>query len=642
MHAIGGEPRPGQREMARAVDSALSSGQHLLVQAGTGTGKSLAYLVPALLHAQQQERPVVVSTATLALQAQLMDRDLPRLAQTVEQHTGRPMRWATLKGRGNYACLHRVRAGAPSEQGELVSGETLASEGLGAEVVAARSWAEAEATSGGAGDRDRLSPGVSDRAWAQVSVSSRECLTAAKCPYGTECFAERAKVRARESDVVVTNHVLLAIDAIEGIPLLPEHDAVVVDEGHELVARVTSSAAAELSSATLERAGKRAASLVDPGDLLAAADGLRRALEGVPATRLDPMPTSIVGALREVSAAARAMLSELAGQSDGTDDPAGQAMRKTAQAGLDEVFTISERLLAGKPEDVAWLQSSDRFAEVLRVAPLSVAGLIAGSLLARRTVVLTSATLKLGGSFDTVVRGIGLGEEHPWAELDVGSPFDYGRQGVLYVAHGLPKPGRDGPDPELLDELGELIEAAGGRTLGLFSSRRGAQRAAEVLRDRLATPVLLQGEDLVPTLVRKFLDDPAASLFGTLSLWQGVDVPGPSCTLVVIDRIPFPRPDDPLMSARQRAVAERGGNGFMAVAATHAALLLAQGSGRLIRSTADRGVVAVLDPRLATARYGSFLRDSMPPMWATADKAAVLAALRRLDESARQAAVQTS
>jgi ATP-dependent DNA helicase DinG len=183
----------------------------------------------------------------------------------------------------------------------------------------------------------------------------------------------------------------------------------------------------------------------------------------------------------------------------------------------------------------------------------------------------------------------------------------------------------------MLDELAELIEAAGGRTLGLFSSMRGAQAAAESLRGRLDHPILLQGEETLGELIRRFADDARTCLFGTLSLWQGVDVPGASCQLVVMDRIPFPRPDDPLMSARQKAVEEHGGNGFMAVAATHAALLMAQGAGRLIRATGDRGVVAVLDPRLATARYGGFLRNTMPDLWYTTDRNQVRKSLAAID-----------
>ncbi|MBX9244691.1 ATP-dependent DNA helicase, partial [Actinotalea ferrariae] len=218
----------------------------------------------------------------------------------------------------------------------------------------------------------------------------------------------------------------------------------------------------------------------------------------------------------------------------------------------------------------------------------------------------------------------------PWSAIDVGSPFDYPRSGILYVAKHLPAPGREPTTDQQLDEIAELVESAGGATLGLFSSRRAAVAAAEAMRERLDVPVLCQGDDQLPTLVGRFIEDDATCLFGTLSLWQGVDVPGPTCRLVLIDRIPFPRPDDPVRSARTEAVERSGGNGFMAVSATHAALMLAQGAGRLVRTDTDRGVVAVLDPRLATARYGTFLARTMPPFWQTTDPDVARAALQRL------------
>ncbi len=338
--------------------------------------------------------------------------------------------------------------------------------------------------------------------------------------------------------------------------------------------------------------------------------------------------------------------------------------------------------------EVIWVAERDRArgGNDLRVAPIDVALPLRDKLLTQKTVVFTSATLKLGGDFDALARSLGLkpservdhsvdvgdlgemvqaadtgtvreadtggtddsADDHdddradpdapvvlPWRAVDVGSPFDYRSQAILYVAAKLPPPGRDGLGEEQRDEICALAEAAGGRTLGLFSSRRAAEAAAEAARERLPhLTVLCQGEAQLPELRRQFVEDPHSCLFGTLSLWQGLDVPGETCQLVIIDRIPFPRPDDPLMSARARAVAKAGGNGFMAVSATHAALLLAQGTGRLIRSTSDRGVVAVLDPRLVTARYGAFLRDSLPPMWASGDRDVVLSALRRLDAAA--------
>lgn len=625
--ALGGQERPGQVQMAEAVAEAMEEGRHLLVQAGTGTGKSLGYLVPALLHRDR----VVVATATLALQHQLVERDLPALAAAVADLLPQAASYAVLKGRSNYACLHRVREGVPDDQGALVE---LPSGSLGAEVLELRAWAEEQAEQGGEGEKDHA-PRHTDRAWRQVSVSARECLGAARCAFGQECFAERAKERAGRSHVVVTNHSLLAIDAIEGIPMIPDYDVVVVDEAHELVARVTQAATDELSPAEVERASRRAGRLADPAeaadDLADAAEALRAALASTPEGRVDTIPEELGDALALVRDAARALVSALP-RGTGEDAPDPTAVQ--ARAWTQEIYQTAERMAAASERDVLWVAARDerRGGNHLCVAPLDVAGPMREKLLAEKTAIFTSATLEIGGGFEPVAGSFGLGRsQETWRGLDVGSPFDYAKQGILYVAEGLPAPGRDGMTQATLDEIVELVDAAQGRTLGLFSSRRAAEQAGEEVRSRLGhLTTLVQGEAQLPELARQFVDDPYTCLFGTLSLWQGLDVPGETCQLVIIDRIPFPRPDDPLLSARQRAVERAGGNGFMAVAATHAALLLAQGAGRLIRTAEDRGVVAVLDSRLATARYAGFLRASLPPMWPTSDGRLVRQALARL------------
>ncbi len=616
---IGGSERPGQVQMAEAVATAMAEGSHLLVQAGTGTGKSLAYLVPALLHGG----PVVVATATIALQNQVVDRDLPALVDAVEPLLGRRPTYAILKGRSNYLCRNKVHGGMPDDDGDALF-DPSPTTALGRDVVRLRGWSDETET----GDRDELDPGVSDRAWRQVSVTARECLGAAKCPYGGECFAELSRNRAAEVEIVVTNHAMLAIDALESFSLLPEHDAVVVDEAHELVDRVTGVATDELTAPMAERAARQARRLVDgTEDLTDAAEALEVALETMPEGRLVTLPEQLATAVSMVRDAARDVLSELS-RAKQADDGA----RKVANAAVDAVHDTAERVAAHSPYDVAWVSRDPRRGAVLRVAPLSVNGLLREALFGERSVVLTSATLEVGGSFEAVARQVGLtGDEAPeWTGLDVGSPFDYPRQAILYVARRLPPPGRDGTSPAALDELAALVEAAGGRTLGLFSSMRAAEAAAAAMRERLDVPVLCQGEERTAALVAAFAADEATCLFGTLSLWQGVDVPGDACRLVVIDRIPFPRPDDPLMSARAQAVADAGGNGFMTVSAAHAALRLAQGAGRLVRRSSDRGVVAVLDSRLATARYAGFLRASLPPFWPTTDHEVAVAALRRL------------
>ena len=668
VESIAGQERSGQVEMADAVAEAMSSGRHLLVQAGTGTGKSLGYLVPALIRViEHPDERIVVATATLALQTQLATNDIPAALDAVEAVTGERPRTAILKGRTNYACLLKVRDAAAQDQAALISAGDLAAtiasaplstpeSVLGAEVLALREWAEEQAGSGGLADRDDA-PSHTERAWHQVSIPVRECLGPQRCPYGSECLVEQSRDQARAADLVVTNHALLAINAMHGGTALPEHDAVIIDEAHELVSRVTGAASAELSPQQVERVGKRALTYLEDEvalELLESADALRTALDAAPLERIEDPESEFVRACGRLRAAARAAVSALAGN----DERTVPEKRQTAAA-VKEVLDIAERMATLSEHDVVWVADRERFGREAHVAPLTVAGLMRAKIFGEHTTILTSATLKLGNEFAPVARSVGLriderddaesatvpsaadrveavaGEETehpvPWRGLDVGSPFEYRRQGILYVARSLPPPGRDGLSEAALAEIAELVWASGGRTLGLFSSRRAAETAAVHVRKQLPKlTVLCQGDAQLAELTRRFVAEQEVSLFGTLSLWQGVDVPGETCQLVIIDRIPFPRPDEPLLMARQRAVAEAGGNGFMTVAATHAALLLAQGSGRLIRRLTDRGVVAVLDPRLVTARYGSFLRTSMPDMWPTTSREVAIQALRRL------------
>lgn len=704
---LGGGRRDGQHEMANAVAETIESGTHLLVQAGTGTGKSLGYLVPAVRHAVLEDEHVVVSTATLALQRQVMTRDLPLVAQALAPRLPRPPRIALLKGWHNYVCLHKVAGGYPADEpgtlfdlgdhagaadhpapepGAAESPRGAAS--LGEQVVRLREWAEQTST----GDRDDLVPGVSERAWRQVSVTKMECL-GTRCPLIDDCFPEKARVLSREADVVVTNHAMLGIAASGSPNVLPEHEVVVVDEAHELTDRVTAQATAELSVAIVEHAARlaRRHGGILTTDLDAASAALGSVLVQLPEGRFpDGLPPAALEAVAAVRDAARGLLTDLKPEPAAAKAGAGaDGGSKMAMSTMLALFEVAERMAADPDQNrhtVLWCARGDtgRGGAMTRLyaAPLSVNGLIRTHVLAGRSSVLTSATLALGGTFTPIARSLGLegrtdaepqGPQHlassdveelaarvdaaggtgtddtlavpaaappgtpppgdplPWRGLDVGSPFDYPRQGILYIARHLPPPGREPATDAQLDEIAALIEAAGGRTLGLFSSRRAADAVAAAMRERLDVPVLAQGEDQLPTLVRDFAADERTCLFGTLSLWQGVDVPGPSCQLVLIDRIPFPRPDDPVRSARSEAVAASGGNGFMAVSATHAALLLAQGAGRLIRGVDDRGVVAVLDPRLATARYGDFLTRSLPGFWRTTDRGVVEAALRRLD-----------
>lgn len=630
---IGGERREGQHTMAHVVADAMSTGGHALVQAGTGTGKSMGYLVPSAARAVSTGQAVIVATATLALQRQLVDRDLPRLSAALSEAFDRSVTFAVLKGRNNYVCLNKLHGVVPEDESDALF-ETKRT-ALAEQALAVRAWAEQTTT----GDRDEYAGEIDPRVWRSMSVGRRECVGETRCQYGEECFTVKRRLQAAEADIVVTNHAMLAIDALEGIPVLPPHTAVVIDEGHELVDRATAAVTVELTGAMVERAAGRARRLVDESTLdqvhhaqESLDASLRESAEGLSGpTQLRSLPASVVLALTVLRDSCHQALTQV-GSEDAKDQEA-IAARQQAKGALEEVHDAAAAFLTAGEHEVVWIDPGDSRAPALRVAPLSVSGLLRESLFDRAPVILTSATLAVGGGFDPVLGSLGLSQEKV-VTIDVGSPFDHGRQGILYVAADLPAPGRDGTPMEALDRLAELIEAAGGRTLALFSSWRGVERAADYLRVRLDathTPILVQRRgDSVGVLVDQFAADERSTLLGTVSLWQGVDVPGRSCIQVVIDRIPFPRPDDPLTSARQRAVDEAGGSGFRAVSVPKAGLLLAQGAGRLIRGVDDRGVVAILDARLATAGYGRTLRASLPPFWYTTDKDQALAALARL------------
>lgn len=630
---IGGQPREGQQEMVAAITEAIAEQRHLLVQAGTGTGKSIGYLVPAIAHVRAGGGPVVIATATLALQHQLVSRDLPALDAALLASGQEPISWAVLKGRANYLCRQRI-----ADTVEPPDQVLLDLPGVGrleADAARVREWAEETRT----GDRDEVGE-VDPRVWRAFSVTARECMGATKCPFGQECFAELARARASQADVVITNHALLALHAVDNVPVLPEHDVVVVDEAHELAERTTTAMTAELSPAAASRAFSAARGLVsrDSADLVEKAlSDLGQALfdtEG----RLRTLPEALRAALAGVRDASHAALTELGARGDSDPDQVARVQR--AKAMLDDLHDTAGEALAASEHVVVWVDRGGGRQPTLRLAPLSVALALREGLLADRTAVLTSATLTLAGEFTPIAREVGLdpaGQGDQWHAVDVGSPFTFAEQGILYVASDLPRPGRDGPSAEALERLEVLVRAAGGRTLALYSSWRGVEAAAERLTEADidgVTVLVQQRGDAVGPLVARFASDPTSVLVGTMSLWQGVDVSGAACQLVVIDRIPFPRPDEPLLQARTERVEAAGGSGFAAVSVPRAALMLAQGAGRLIRSTSDRGVVAVLDPRLMTAGYGKTLRASMPPLWLTTSTDVVLGALDRLHHAA--------
>ena len=653
--AIGGSPREGQIEMAEAVANALSDRHHLLVQAGTGTGKSLAYLVPALVHGKK----VLVATATLALQRQLVERDLPKIKAALDKELKRDISFAIYKGVGNYICLQKMN-NAPNDPEAQAVLEVSSLEG---DAKRLRAWAQ---SAGASGDRDDA-PDVDRRVWSANSVSGRECMGADECPSGSKCFAALAKAKAQTADIVVTNHTLLAIEIVDSHPILPERDAIVLDEAHEFMDRTTQAVTEEITAARVLRAANMARKHMPgkAGDaLFKASEKFSKALseygddlkaDPTKAGRLDKLPATLEAPLRGVKEGVAAVTALIAADSE-IIDPNTMAERARVKGALNEISQTATKLLKPGHTHVLWFEPTY---STLYLAPLAVSDVLRGNLLTQTPVIATSATLTVGKSFDAIAKNIGFvigGKNEAEDEvdedednlkkkggmdpanlqiLDVGSPFDFANQGMLYLPKDLPEPGRDGPSKQALTELGELIQAAGGRTLALFSSWRGVEAADEHLRDVLAElklPIITQRRgDSVGPLVDKFAKDEKSILLGTISLWQGIDVPGPACTLVAIDRIPFPRPDEPVLSARAAEADAAGGSGFMQISLPRAALLLAQGTGRLIRSLDDRGVVAILDSRIVNKRYGSILLNSMPPFWRTSDGAVIKEALRRLD-----------
>jgi len=648
VEAIGGQPREGQIQMAEAVANALTDRHHLLVQAGTGTGKSLAYLVPALVHGKK----VLVATATLALQRQLIERDLPKIQPALERVLSRDLTFAVYKGVGNYLCLQKMNSTMQDPDGEVLMDITS----LEKDQRRLKEWAQKPGISG---DRDDA-PEVDRRVWAANSVSGRECIGKDECSFASQCFALAAKAKAQTADVVVTNHTLLAIEIVDNHAILPERDAVILDEAHEFMDRTTQAVTEELTAARVERAAKMASKDMPSKATIAfqkAADDFAEALAGFAAdARMDPsktgrlpeLPRDLESPIRKLKESGAAVLAMISADSE-IIDPDASAQRSRVKSATNEIATIATKMLRPGAHQVMWFEPTF---STLYLAPLVVSDVLRRNLLTDTPVIATSATLTIGKSFDAIANSIGfvvgkeieeesepgVGEIDPAnvQMLDVGSPFDFASQGMLYLPRHLAEPGRDGPGLDALTELGELIEAAGGRTLALFSSWRGVEMADAHLCKVLAElkfPIITQRRgDSVGPLVERFAKDPRSILLGTISLWQGIDVPGSSCTLVAIDRIPFPRPDEPVMAARAAEADQAGGSGFMQISLPRAALLLAQGTGRLIRAVDDRGVVAILDSRIVTKRYGSILLNSMPPFYRTSDGTVVKESLKRLDK----------
>jgi len=664
-----GEIRPQQQEMVDIVSHAIEHGENAVVQAGTGVGKSLGYMIPAALSGKR----VVISTATKQLSEQLAEQDVPFLAGVMDKNSGTPLSYAILKGRANYACFKKIQelkdlesqappfgADAPTKSTqdalfpsvieETAIPEYSTPEQRGQEVGNIIQWVDTDLSTDG--DRSH-GPQVSDATWKTVSATPSECPGKTSCPFGNACFAEIARNRARVSNLVVTNHALVATELSsasgEQWAAIGHRDTVIFDEVHELDNYLSNIWGCSVSGRTLEEAARDARRAVPANELKTReaieemsqlGEKLAEYLENAEDTLVETAwAPEVAHVLEAAYLKSRIISAFLASKKDSEDT-------RVLLAGnvLDELGENIYMLQSGNTDTVRWIGQGDSGARALRAAPLRVGPRLMEALEESETnMIATSATISVGRSFDIPVRNLALDEsERKYIAKDVGTPFDYPKQAILYI----PTPG-DFPAPTgkerfehteaMLEELVRIVKAAGGRTLALSTTTSGARRMAERLRDEVDTPVLSQWDATPGVISQRFAEEETSTLCATMGMWHGLNVPGRSLSAVVIDKIPFPPMNDPLLKARQKDVDDRGGNGFMDVYVAQASAMLAQGVGRLIRNTQDRGMVAILDTRIMSARYGRTILGSLPGMWLTHDGAMATTSLKRLIDADQSA-----
>lgn len=606
----GGQDRPGQIDMARAVAEAIDSQRHLIAEAGTGTGKSLAYLAPVVASGKK----TLIATATRALQDQLANKELPHLKSVSDT----AFSFAVLKGRNNYVCRQRVNEHDRNQA-------TL--DGLGdkaeAEIAKLLVWSDTTET----GDRAELDFEPSDAAWGAVSVTSRECPGRSKCPAGSTCLADQARDRAAAADVIVVNTHLLGINLFTDGAILPPVDVIVIDEAHQLEDVITATCGWSIGGGRFTALGRLVKAILDDPDTVDDLEDMSAkvadALDDLVGQRISPSEQlDLSDALNQARELVNEVTEMLRGLPSGKDPDADARRDRAMQASgvLLGDLTMTQQV---DDSQVCWVEQAMRSPQ-LRVAPLDVGEVLAPKLWAETPTIMTSATIPA-----QLANNLGL-DEGTFDSIDVTSPFDYQKQAILYCATKLPEPRSPNYEEEFLKELERLMVAAGGRTLGLFTSWRAMENAAEHLIGRLPGKVYTQRDLPKQALIDAFIDDQESSLLATIGFWQGIDVPGPAVTLVTIDRLPFPRPDDPLLSARREHV---GPQAFRMVDLPRATTLLAQGAGRLIRTVSDEGVVAVLDSRLATKKsYRWDFISKLPDFARTSDTEVVLTRLRELRE----------
>lgn len=614
------ESRPGQKEMAHAVEEALNEGKHLIVQAGTGTGKTIAYLVPAIVAGKR----TVVTTATKALQDQLAHKDLPFLVQHLSEYVNRDITFAVLKGRSNYVCRQRLAElnGETEKKNRKADSPTLLevdemSQSVRREIDLISEWTKTTKS----GDMADISWSPSDRALRAVSVGSDECPGARRCPVGGTCFSELARFKASEADIVVVNTHLYGLHVASGGQLLPEHEVLIVDEAHGLEDIMSDTVGVSIHAGNFNFfAGVVKRIIADPkviSDIVNIGTMLDEVLSPIHNQRISaPLPLEVTAVLAEGRRIVARIL-DILRTIETKDDDSNQRKLRAQTLATRLADTIDVAL---KTDDtyVPYISGSVDHPK-LDIAPLDVGPVLDAGVWQKTTAILTSATVP-----SKMADRIGLPVSKTQL-CNVDSPFDYQSNAVLYCSKHLPNPNSPEFTKLMHEELFHLISAAGGRTLALFTSYRALDAAVDAMRKRLPNTILSQREYQKNQLVKLFSEDESSCLFATSGFFQGIDIPGRTLSLVTLDRIPFPRPDDPLLSARRDAIGDRA---FREIDLPRAATLLAQATGRLIRNATDRGVVAVFDPRLGNAGYRRDILGSMPPMRKSVDRQEVEEFLR--------------
>ena len=606
--------------MAHAVSDALAEGKHLIVQAGTGTGKTIAYLVPAIVAGKK----TVVTTATKALQDQLAHKDLPFLVEHLGSYVNREITFAVLKGRSNYVCRQRLAEinGESEKKNRKNDSPTLLevdemSQSVRREIDLISEWVKGSKS----GDMADISWSPSERAMRAVSVGSDECPGARRCPVGGTCFSEIARFKASEADIVVVNTHLYGLHVASGGQLLPEHEVLIVDEAHGLEDIMSDTVGVSLHAGNFNFfAGVVKRIIADPkviSDIVNIGMMLDEVLTGLHNQRISaPLPLEITAVLAEGRRLVARIL-DILRTIDTKDDDSNQRKLRAQTLATRLADTIDVAL---KTDDtyVPYVSGTVDHPK-LDIAPLDVGPVLDAGVWQKTTAILTSATVP-----NKMAERIGLPISRTQT-CNVESPFDYQSNAVLYCSKHLPNPNSAEFTKLMHEELFHLIAAAGGRTLALFTSYKALDLAVEAMRKKLPNTILSQREYQKTQLVKLFTEDESSCLFATSGFFQGIDIPGRTLSLVTLDRIPFPRPDDPLLSARRDAIGDRA---FREIDLPRAATLLAQATGRLIRNATDRGVVAVFDPRLGNAGYRRDILESMPPMRKSIDRAEVEEFLR--------------